>query len=123
MSTLAGMVDAEPLEWEKSKKFALIVFGFIGTLFSNITALQVTQVIGPVPVGCVCMYPHCPAARAAISQRLSLIKYPHWHRSSSVWVEGLRMSANVCGAHVYMAGCSLSQLTLSFASEHQHLSL
>ncbi|CAL5224035.1 g6656 [Coccomyxa viridis] len=44
VAALAGMVDAEPLEWEKSKKFALIVFGFIGTLFSNITALQFVPV-------------------------------------------------------------------------------
>ncbi len=42
LSALAGVVDAEPLEWEKSKKFALIVFGFIGTLFSNVTSLQVS---------------------------------------------------------------------------------
>ena len=45
VSALAGLVDAEPLEWEKSKKFALIVFGFIGTLFSNVTALQVNTIV------------------------------------------------------------------------------
>jgi solute carrier family 35 len=38
---VAGVVEAEPLEYEKAKKFALIVFGFIGTLFSNVTALRV----------------------------------------------------------------------------------
>ncbi len=42
LSAIAGVVDAEPLEWEKAKKFALIVFGFIGTLFSNVTSLRVT---------------------------------------------------------------------------------
>ena len=42
LSAVAGVVDAEPLEWEKSKKFALIVFGFIGTLFSNVTSLRVS---------------------------------------------------------------------------------
>ena len=41
LSAVAGVVDAEPLEWEKSKKFALIVFGFIGTLFANVTSLRV----------------------------------------------------------------------------------
>ena len=56
VAALAGMVDAEPLEWEKSKKFALIVFGFIGTLFSNITALQVRQVTHTVPVACICLF-------------------------------------------------------------------
>ena len=43
LSAVAGVVDAEPLEWEKSKKFALIVFGFIGTLFSNVTSLRVSS--------------------------------------------------------------------------------
>ena len=45
LSAVAGVVDAEPLEWEKSKKFALIVFGFIGTLFSNVTSLRVRQML------------------------------------------------------------------------------
>ena len=36
-----GAVEAEPLSWSKSKKFALIVFGFIGTLFSSVTSLKV----------------------------------------------------------------------------------
>ena len=31
ISAVAGVLEAENLEWEKSKKFALIVFGFIGT--------------------------------------------------------------------------------------------
>lgn len=43
ISAIAGVVDAEPLEWSKSKKFALIVFGFIGTLFSNVTSLRVSD--------------------------------------------------------------------------------
>ena len=38
----AGAVEAEPLSWGKSKKFALIVFGFIGTLFSSVTSLKVS---------------------------------------------------------------------------------
>lgn len=38
---MAGLIEAEGLEWEKSKKFALIVGGFIGTLFSNVTSLRV----------------------------------------------------------------------------------
>ena len=50
LSAVAGVVDAEPLEWEKSKKFALIVFGFIGTLFSNVTSLRVSQILLHNPV-------------------------------------------------------------------------
>ncbi len=42
---MAGFIEAEGLEWGKSKKFALIVAGFIGTLFSNVTSLRV----GPIP--------------------------------------------------------------------------
>ena len=38
---VTGAVEAEPLEPEKAKKFALIVFGFIGTLFSSVTSLRV----------------------------------------------------------------------------------
>ena len=41
LSAMAGFIEAEGLEWGKSKKFALIVFGFIGTLFSNVTSLRV----------------------------------------------------------------------------------
>ena len=48
MSAMAGFIEAEGLEWGKSKKFALIVFGFIGTLFSNVTSLRV-RVCGPCP--------------------------------------------------------------------------
>ena len=40
-SAMSGFIQAEGLEWGKSKKFALIVFGFIGTLFSNVTSLRV----------------------------------------------------------------------------------
>eukprot|EP00884_Botryococcus_braunii_P013739 jgi/Botrbrau1/22366/Bobra.0002s0043.1 len=42
--SLARLVECEPLEYEKSKKFALIVFGFIGTLFANVTALKYVPV-------------------------------------------------------------------------------
>ena len=41
LSSMAGFITAEGLEWGKSKKFALIVFGFIGTLFANVTSLRV----------------------------------------------------------------------------------
>ena len=53
VAAVAGMVDAEPLEWEKSKKFAFIVFGFIGTLFANVTALRVNGHIA----GCISQSP------------------------------------------------------------------
>jgi hypothetical protein len=43
--SVAGVVECEPLEYEKSKKFALIVFGFIGTLFANVTALRVSALL------------------------------------------------------------------------------
>lgn len=36
-----GTVEAETLKWDKCKKFALIVFGFIGTLFASVTSLRV----------------------------------------------------------------------------------
>lgn len=38
---VAGAVEAEPLCFVKAKEFALIVFGFIGTLFASVTALKV----------------------------------------------------------------------------------
>ncbi|CAL5222546.1 g4924 [Coccomyxa viridis] len=61
LSAVAGVVDAEPLEWEKSKKFALIVFGFIGTLFSNVTSLRY------VPVDTIiCFRASCPIVIAVI---------------------------------------------------------
>lgn len=43
----AGVVEAEPLSWGKSKKFALIVFGFIGTLFASVTSLKVQPATVP----------------------------------------------------------------------------
>ena len=52
----AGQVECEALQWTKCQKFALIVFGFIGTLYSNVTSLKVCglltrhcQVIGCSP--------------------------------------------------------------------------
>lgn len=36
----AGAVEAEPLTLAKARPFAVIVFGFIGTLYSNITSLK-----------------------------------------------------------------------------------
>ena len=47
ISAVAGVLEAENLEWEKSKKFALIVFGFIGTLFANVTSLRVSLCCAP----------------------------------------------------------------------------
>jgi GDP-mannose transporter len=40
----AGVVECEPLEAGKARKFALIVVGFIGTLFANVTALRYVPV-------------------------------------------------------------------------------
>ena len=40
-----GSVEAEPLAWDKSQKFALIVSGFIGTLFASIKSLQVSLLL------------------------------------------------------------------------------
>jgi len=46
----AGVVDAEPITLRKARPFAVIVFGFIGTLYSNITALKVSPMPGcPMP--------------------------------------------------------------------------
>lgn len=41
MLAAAGQVECEALQWTKCQKFALIVFGFIGTLYSNVTSLKV----------------------------------------------------------------------------------
>lgn len=38
---LGKWVDAEELEWGKAKEFLLVVLGFIGTLYSNMTVLKV----------------------------------------------------------------------------------
>jgi hypothetical protein len=46
---VGGVVEAEPLSWNKSKKFALIVFGFIGTLFASVTSLKVPYLPLPLP--------------------------------------------------------------------------
>ena len=42
----AGQVECEALQWTKCQKFALIVFGFIGTLYSNVTSLKVCVHLG-----------------------------------------------------------------------------
>ena len=42
----AGQVECEALQWTKCQKFALIVFGFIGTLYSNVTSLKVCSHLG-----------------------------------------------------------------------------
>lgn len=65
ISAVAGVLEAENLEWEKSKKFALIVFGFIGTLFANVTSLRVSLCCAPFVcktlVDSVCLrLPGCP---------------------------------------------------------------
>ena len=39
-----GQVECEGLQWTKAQKFALIVLGFIGTLYSNVTSLKVRAV-------------------------------------------------------------------------------
>ncbi|BDA41519.1 GDP-fucose transporter 1 [Coccomyxa sp. Obi] len=60
-SAMAGFIEAEGLEWGKSKKFALIVAGFIGTLFSNVTSLRY------VPVDTIiCFRASCPLVIAVI---------------------------------------------------------
>lgn len=57
---VAGAVEAEPLCWAKSKKFALIVFGFIGTLFASVTSLKVKAY---------------PCAIGLVSMKISLLSY------------------------------------------------
>ena len=42
----AGAVEAEPLTLAKARPFAVIVFGFIGTLYSNITSLKARASLG-----------------------------------------------------------------------------
>ena len=56
VKTLAatGTVEAEPLSLAKARPFAIIVFGFIGTLYSNITSLKVhTHGLPPIDSLCV----------------------------------------------------------------------
>ena len=42
---IGRIVEAEELQWGKAQKFALIVFGFIGTLFSSVTSLRVSKIL------------------------------------------------------------------------------
>lgn len=65
LSAMAGFLEAEGLEWEKSKKFALIVFGFIGTLFSNVTSLRVSTPPAELPLN--------PCTAYAIPQVLEVV--------------------------------------------------
>ena len=44
----AGAVEAEPLTVAKARPFAVIVFGFIGTLYSNITSLKARAAPGTI---------------------------------------------------------------------------
>lgn len=46
-----GQVECEGLQWGKAQKFALIVLGFIGTLYSNVTSLKVRAVLALIMCG------------------------------------------------------------------------
>lgn len=48
-----GQVECEGLQWAKAQKFALIVLGFIGTLYSNVTSLKVRAVLALIVFGSV----------------------------------------------------------------------
>lgn len=41
---VAGAVDVEGLEWEKAKKFMILVIGFVAILFTNVKALELNPV-------------------------------------------------------------------------------
>lgn len=38
---IAGTSQVEPLRWGKAKKFSLVVFAFVGSLFASVTSLKV----------------------------------------------------------------------------------
>jgi len=63
-----GAVTCEPLEPAKARAFALIVFGFIGTLFSNVTTLRY------VPVDTIICF------RASTPIVIALIEYAYLGR-------------------------------------------
>jgi len=44
MSSQAGIISAEPLEWAKLKPFLLVVFAFLGAVFTNLKVLQYANV-------------------------------------------------------------------------------
>jgi solute carrier family 35 len=63
-----GVVSCEPLEPAKARAFALIVFGFIGTLFANVSALK------HVPVDTIICF------RASTPLVIAVIEYLHLGR-------------------------------------------
>ena len=63
-----GVVQCEPLEPAKARAFALIVFGFIGTLFANVSALK------HVPVDTIICF------RASTPLVIAVIEYLHLGR-------------------------------------------
>jgi GDP-mannose transporter len=38
-----GYIEADKFEWDKIKKFAWVIVGFLGTIFCNIKVLQVKK--------------------------------------------------------------------------------
>ena len=44
MSSQMGVISAEPLEWSKIKPFLLVVFAFLGAVFTNLKVLQYANV-------------------------------------------------------------------------------
>ena len=91
ISAVAGVLECESLEWEKSKKFALIVFGFIGTLFANVTSLRVSlcyapyvckTLVGPVRfrfTGCPEMCKSLPCMAGALEGTILCFNARHRH--------------------------------------------
>ncbi|KAK9846459.1 hypothetical protein WJX81_004321 [Elliptochloris bilobata] len=64
----ARQVECERLQWIKIQKFALIVFGFIGTLYSNVTSLKY------VPVDTIICF------RASIPLVIAVIEFAYMGR-------------------------------------------
>jgi len=40
----AGLIEADPLEWSKIKRFCFVVVGFLGTIYANMKVLQHSNV-------------------------------------------------------------------------------
>ena len=109
----AGVVECEKLEKAKAKKFALIVFGFIGTLFANVSTLK------HVPVDTIICF------RASTPLVIAVIEYFHLGRelpSARSWAALGGVFAGVTAytaadANFTAAGYAWLAIWYSFAGE------
>ena len=86
-----GVVECEKLEKTKAKKFALIVFGFIGTLFANVSTLK------HVPVDTIICF------RASTPLVIAVIEYFHLGRELPSARSWLALGGVFAGVTAYTA--------------------